>query len=713
MAGYQVPLLVGIALVLAIALDIWLVRSGLRPLRALQGWLTFEKTLAILSIGVYAFTRFYALTDFPIYFFGDEAVQVLFAENLLTHGFRAADGPLLPIYVEAAALRWTPLISMYFHAATLTLFGKSIVVARATSAAISLLGALSVAWMLKSAFQARFWWSGILLVGVMSAWFLHSRTAFETVMTTAFYGCFLLFYLLYRSKSPRYLFPAVFFAALTFYTYSNAQLILVAAAGLLFLSDIRYHVRHWKMLLLCALVALVLALPLISFQLHHPQAVSSHLRMINSYWLQPMPLGQKVAIYAQKYVYGLSPQYWFIPNQHDLPRHRMAGIAHIPTLLLPLFLIGIALCLLRLRSPTHRAVVLAALATPVGAALVDIGIARVLAFIIPAALLIGLGLEAALGWLLRQSRLRLTFKPLSIGVFILLGGANIFLLRTALVEGPLWFKDYGLYGMQYGAGQLFEEVIPALLQKEPSATILVSSTWANGADNFIRFFLSPEQQRRVRMDGVESYLFRQLPLNRDTLFIMTAAEYQKALVSPKFSRVEVEQTIPYPDGSPGFYVTRLEYAPEAAAIFAAEKAARQQLVEAQVVYEGELLRLRHSQIDMGAPQLIFDGDEFTLMRGLEANPFILEFYFSQPRRLNGIRAVFGSVNYDVTASLFPSLGGEAIIYREQYRKATGLPALEMTFSQDLPPVSWLRLEFHNPEAGESANIHIREIKLLP
>lgn len=713
MAGYQVPLLIGIALVLAIVLDIWLVRSGLRPLRALRGWLTFEMTLAILSLGVYAFTRFYALTDFPIYFFGDEAVQVLFAEHLLAHGFRAADGTLLPIYVEAAALRWTPLISMYFHAATLTLFGKSIVVARATSAAISLLGALSVAWMLKSAFQARFWWSGILLVGVMPAWFLHSRTAFETVMTTAFYGCFLLFYLLYRSKSPRYLFPAIFFAALTFYTYSNAQLILIAAAGLLFLSDIRYHLRHWKTLLLGGLVALVLALPLISFQLRHPQAVSSHLRMINSYWLQPLPLGQKVAVYAQKYIYGLNPQYWFIPNQHDLPRHRMAGIAHIPTLLLPLFLIGIALCLLRLRSPAHRAILLAALATPVGAALVDIGIARVLAFIIPAALLIGLGLESALGWLLRQPRMRMFYKPLAIGVFILLGGANIFLLRTALVEGPFWFKDYGLYGMQYGARQLFQEVIPVYLQREPSATILVSSTWANGADNFIRFFLSPEQQRRVRMDGVESYLFRQLPLNRDTIFIMTAAEYQKALNSPKFSRVELEQIVPYPDGTPGFYVTRLEYSPEAAAIFAAEKAARQQLVEAQVVYEGQPLRLRHSQIDMGAPQLIFDDDEFTLMRGLEANPFILELYFSQPRQLTGIRAVFGSVNYDVTASLHPSLGDETIIYRGQYRKATGLPALEMTFSQDLPPISWLRLEFHNPEAGESANIHIREIELLP
>ena len=93
---------------------------------------------------------------------------------------------------------------MYIHALTLSLFGKSIFVTRATSAAVSLLAAGSVALTLKKIFKARFWWVGIFLVGMMPAWLLHSRTAFETVMTTAFYGCFLLFYLLYRVKSPRY-----------------------------------------------------------------------------------------------------------------------------------------------------------------------------------------------------------------------------------------------------------------------------------------------------------------------------------------------------------------------------------------------------------------------------------------------------------------------------------------------------------------------------
>lgn len=83
------------------------------------------------------------------------------------------------------------------------------------------------------------------------------------------------------------------------------------------------------------------------------------------------------------------------------------------------------------------------------------------------------------------------------------------MLRTALVDGPFWFHDYGLYGIQYGAEQLFVDTIPGLLEKYPQANIQVTSTWANGADEFIRYFLTPAQQARVRMDGIDSYLFKE------------------------------------------------------------------------------------------------------------------------------------------------------------------------------------------------------------
>ncbi len=662
------------------------------------------------SLMVYAVTRFYALERFPIYFFGDEAVQVNYAENLIARGFHGPDGALMPLFVEVSGNRWAPLISVYFHALTLTLFGKSIMVTRATSAAISLLGAGAVGLILHKVFKARYAWAGVLLVAVTPAWFLHSRTAFETVLTTSFYALFLLFYLLYYTESPRYLYAAVIFGAATFYSYSNAQLIILAAATLLFISDVRYHLRNREVVLRGLLLATVLAIPLIEFRLSHPQAIHEHLRVIGSYWTQAIPLQNKLLMFSQKYLYGLSPQYWFLPNSQDLPRHRMAGFGQMQTLVFPLVLLGLAVCIAKWRSSPHRAVILAALATPVGAALLDIGVPRVLAFIIPANLLAAIGLE----WIVAHWKERLPYRPIAVILFLGLSWANFAMLRTALTQGPLWFQDYGLYGMQYGARQVFEEAIPEYLAKDPEAQILVSSTWANGAENFLQFFITPQELHRVRMDGIDTYLFRKLPLDDRMIFVMTALEYQKASQSPKFNMVTAEKIIPYPDGSPGFYFTRLRYADNVDAIFAAEQEARRQLVTGPVSLDGKLVELRYSQIDMGEPSLIFDNDPFTLMRGLEVNPFILEFIFPQPRHVGGVTADLGLINSTLTAKLYTDLDAEPATFASVFPSANnGDPNIEMPLPDAPERVSKVRIEILDVASGERANIHIRELHLLP
>jgi hypothetical protein len=688
--------------------------------------------LFALGIGIYLFTRLFRLADYPIYFFGDEASQVLFAERLIDSGFHDRLGIWLPVYVEAAAQRWTPLISMYFHAISLALFGKSIFVARLTSALVSLLAGISVSLILKRAFKATYWWVGILLVAVTPAYFLHSRTAFETSMTTAFFGGFLLFYMLYRCESPRYLFPAMALGAAAFYSYSNAQAVMAACGLLLLTSDLPYHLRLPRRTLLAALaLAVVLALPFVLFRINQPEAIGAHLRMINSYWVQPIPLVEKLALFTQKWAFGVSPQYWFWSNEHDLARHRMAGMGQMPTAALPFFLLGLGIALWRFRSSPHRAVIIAGIAAPVGAALLDIGIPRVLAFIIPANILVGIGLDWLLGrlpgWLSGKLKLpqlagtsndespaagRVFTGLASWGVFLILGASSLLLLRTALVEGPLWFRDYGLYGMQYGARQIFAQAVPDILRQKPDTQVLITSTWANGTDNFLQFFLDDEQRSRVRMDGVEAYLFKKLPLSTDMLFIMTASEYGKAANSPKFQQVLEEGQILYPDGTPGFYLVRLEYAADIDAIFEAEKEARRQLVDAVVTVDGEPVQLRFSQIDMGAPELMFDNDHFTLMRGLEANPYILELSFQQPRLVSGLEVDFGLVDITLTVTLYPADGSPEVTHTLTRRAVTD-PQVLMGWEDDPVEASRVRIEILNVLSGETANIHIRELKLLP
>jgi hypothetical protein len=680
-----------------------------RLVRAVSwGWVLFA-----LALGVYGFTRLYALESYPIYFFADEASQTLFAETLIENGFRDAGGSWLPLYFNAAANRWTPLLSVYFQALGMLLFGKSIVVTRGITAGISILGAATVGLALKWVFRARLWWAGVLLLAITPAWFLHSRTGFETVLMTTFFACFLLAYLLYRTRSPRFVYAVLVFGAATFYAYSNAQVVMAAAGLLLLLFDWRYHLQNRRVLLRALPLALLLALPLLRFRLQHPEAMQTHLRMVDSYWFHDISLGEKGLIFLRKYLHGLDPRYWFFPHGEDLPRHRMKIYGHIRLEVLPLVLIGLGISLKNWRSAAHRTVLLAALATPAGAALLEVGIARVLAFVIPAALLAAIGLEGLLSWLQRlvEKRFPLPRGLLPALVFSLLSVASLSMLRTALVEGPLWFSDYGLYGMQYGAKQLFVDTIPRYLARDPAVRLEVSPTWANGTDVFKRFFLPESEWPRVNFRTIDTFLFERMPLDEHTYLIMTPAELEKAQASEKLQSVQVVESLAYPDGSPGFYITQIAYVDNVDEIFAAEKEARRQLVEETFELDGQRVTIRHSMLDMGQLKDVFDGDTFTLMRGLEANPFIVEIEFPQPREVRGLAADFATMDFSLTVELFPAGEGESLVVSETYRGLPPDPHVELDFPDPPLRVEKLRLEVLHLGAGEEAKIHIRELSL--
>ena len=217
-----------------------------------------DMVLFALGLGVYALTRLWDLTRFPIYFFSDEAIQATLADDLLKHGFRDHLGRFLPTYFLNAE-KWNLSLSVYIHLVSVALFGKSEVVTRGTSAVISILSAVAVALTLKLIFKQRFWWTGTLVMALIPAWFLHSRTAFEMAMMVPFYACFLCLYLLYRYRSPRYLYPALVLGGMTFYSYAPRQGVMLLTGVLLFLSDLRYHLRNWRTTALGALLVLLLA----------------------------------------------------------------------------------------------------------------------------------------------------------------------------------------------------------------------------------------------------------------------------------------------------------------------------------------------------------------------------------------------------------------------------------------------------------------------
>jgi hypothetical protein len=665
------------------------------------------------GLAVYLLTRFIGLSQFPISFLGDEAAQTLYAETLINNRFHdPVTGLYLPIYVEAAGNRWTPLLSMYIHAATLTLFGKSVLVTRGTSIAIGLLVAIAVGFILKNIFKARLWWVGVLLVAITPAWFLHSRTAYETVMTTAFFAMFLWFYLKYREQGSSIV-PALIFGALTFYTYSNAQIIVLGMAILLFLSDIRYHWQQRKALRKAIPVAILLALPFILFTIKKPAALSTHLHAVDSYWFHSIPFVEKALTFLKNYAYGLSPAYWFFPNGVDLPRHRMLNIAHLPISMLIFMVIGIILCLWRFRTPRYRTIILVGLAVPLGASLVQIGITRELAFIVPACLLMALGID----WVWEQIYSRI-HRPLpdwivAIPIFIILTIMSFGLLNNALVNGPLWFDDYGLYGMQYGAVQIFEETIPQYWQENPDLHFRISSTWANGTERYMSYFLTKEEQQRVDLIGVDGLLNKKYDIDPNDIFVLTPSEYDKAVQSEKLKSVEVEKIIPYPNGNPGFYFVRVAYADNIDQMIEAEAAERRILKEEVISLNGQPVTIQHSWLDMGVPEQIFDNDPFTWIRGMEANPFILEITFPQPRSIEEITLNLGAMDTDLTVDLYEQEGESPIHYQQSYRQVQEGDILKLKFPDGPHNVYKMHMEILSPYAGEVANVHIRELQLLP
>jgi hypothetical protein len=663
------------------------------------------------SLAVYLLTRLIGLSNFPIYFFSDEAIQTVLAANFVRDGFRNFLGEVFPTYFQNGPF-WNLSVSVYAQVLPYLLFGKSILVNRGTSVLITVAGAAAVGLILKRCFHARHWWAGVLLLSIAPAWFLHSRTAFETAEMVALYACFLYFYLRYRCDDPRYLYAALVFGALSFYAYSPGQMVMVVTGALLLIADLRYHLQHRRVGLMGLALVVVLALPLVRFRLSHPDAAYAQLRERGSYLVDPnVPVREKVTRTLDEYLYGLSPAYWYVPNSRDMLRHVMKGQGNLPTWTLPLAVLGLWLIARSIRSPAHRVVLLALLAAPTGGALAEIGITRVLMFVIPATLVAALGLMEVLAWAEQHG---VPPRGLAVGTFVVLAGLNVALLREALVNAPTWYDDYGLGGMQWGVKQLFTDRLPAHLARDPNERLVVSPAWANGTDVFSQFFFSEDQQARVSFASIDYFTSERRVLDPHLVLVLPADEYQRALADPKLTDLTVDELLRYPDGSPGFYFVRLAYSAQADALFAADAAAQRQPVTETVTLDGQAVVVVHSALGAGQLSDMLDGDTFTLGRGLNANPLVVDFTFSAPRAIGKLVLTLGSMDdFTVKLEVYAAGGAEPQVVEQDFTGLSPDPTVELALGPGTGPVQRALLSIRNNLTGDEAAIHIREIDFQP
>ena len=665
---------------------------------------SLPQTLFFAGIAIYLLTRLIGLTDYPIYFFTDEAVQTNLASSFLENNFRSYEDELFPTYFQNVSY-YNLSVSVYAQVLPTLFLGKSIFITRAVSVLIGLLAPISMGLILRNHFKIRYWWAGVLVLGAMPAWFLHSRTAFETSMFTGIYAAFVYYYLRYRQEDPKFLYVAVALGSLAFYTYSPGRLVVVLTGFLLLLSDLSYHWENRSIGFRGLALLVLFALPQVRFELSHPDTTFGQLRLLASYWAFDIPLLEKLGLYAQEYLSGMTPTYWFLANGHDLARHRMGDLGLIHWSMLPFAILGLIVVVMRIRQPIYRVLLIAWLAAPSGAALADIGITRSLVYVFSASLLITLGINAVFVWLEARREMG---NVIQYATFGLLAVANIALLTTALTNGPTWESNYGLGGMQYGGKQVYA-AIQQYAEENPGSRIVLSPIWANGTDILAEFFISEDEPINLSLASIDSYLNTHRPeVQENTVLVMTPEEYQKALDSGKFKDIQVEQTLPYPDGRDGFYFMRVQYADDIEAILESERLGRQELVETEVQFQGESLLVKHSLLDMGNAGLWFDEDSFSVARSREANPLVIEFALPQTLEINGITLVTGSSLIDVNLLLFEDPNGEPVLINFEDRGDVQDPSIEFNF--ETTTANFVRLEIRDLTQGDIGNVHLWEVE---
>jgi hypothetical protein len=679
------------------------VRWGLRPENL--GW-----TLLAGAVLAYALVISFGIERFPIYFFTDEAIHMNMISDFIRDGYRNYDKEFLPTFFIAEG--WVNGTSVYVQWLPYLLFGKSILVTRLVSAFITLLGALAMGLLLKQVFRIKYHWAAVFLLLTTPAWFLHARTAFEYAEVASFFMIFLYFYSRYRDGHLQSLYFAIGAGALAFYSHGLGQVLMGVTGLALLVVDFKYHIHpdRRRTVLYGLALGLILLLPFVRYYLAHSDQIGSQIKRRGSYWYDGnLTTPEKVGEFIRQYAYGLNPLYWYFRNPIDIARHVMKEYGNGLLITLPFALVGFIKVVRNLRHFAYRIVFIAFLAAPVPASIVAVGMPRMLWMCIPMAMITAIGLSACLEQLelyWRNSSTRLSWVT-----FLLLTSLSVFMLRDALVNGPLWFDEYGLYGMQFGAKQVFADTIVPELEKDPNLIFVVSPSWANGTDEFADFFIPRDVHSQVRFGQPVNSAADPAGITPNMRFIVTSNEYDALIDNPKFTDIVVHKTILHPNGKPGFYLITLKLADNIDEIIAAEKIKNRTPVEDVMQLNGQEVRTLHSPFDAGELKNVFDDNPDTLAKVLEANPLVFDLYPPTPIDTRSAVIQTGSLpDFTVTISLYEPGADVPVTYTETFVNLPPDPLVTMDFGDGPATSARIYIEIKDNVSGETSQIHIRTIQ---
>jgi hypothetical protein len=99
------------------------------------------------------------------------------------------------------------------------------------------------------------------------------------------------------------------------------------------------------------------------------------------------------------------------------------------------------------------------------------------------------------------------------------------------------------------------------------------------------------------------------------------------------------------------------------------------------------------------------------MRGLEANPFIIDLQFTQPLVIKGLAMDFGRMDFVMRVQVYGIEGSGPITYEGEYRQQPDIPHVDMDFADGPELVSRIYIEVEQLNAPDEVHVHVREIEL--
>jgi len=158
-----------------------------------------------------------------------------------------------------------------------------------------------------------------------------------------------------------------------------------------------------------------------------------------------------------------------------------------------------------------------------------------------------------------------------------------------------------------------------------------------------------------------------------------------------------------------FAFTRLAHGNDANRALDTEKVVPPGLIADDISLGDETMRMIHSPLDIGTSKDVFDNDIETLMRGREANPFVIDLQFSQPQTIKGLVMDFGRMDFVLRVQVYGTDSTKPIPYKAEYRQQPPIPHVDMNFDGGPEQVRRIYIEIEQLDPPDEVHIHVREI----